>query len=293
MSGATIAAQAGFTLLFAMALVGWFTRRAHDPKEVDAWARSHGLPITAVNQATITYYVRLTITLRVIGAVGGLVLGALFDDATGLDTSAGPGFWTWIAIGWVTGSCWAAFRLTRSPAGARPVASLTPRRVRDYLPDLLVAAPAVGALAVVATATVGLLIGDPGPPTPGGVAPGVPLRTDVLLGAAASAMAVAALALLACRAIVARPQPARHPELLAADDAIRSSALHHLTAGTTAALLLVASQLAYGVLYPHPLPLGLRAVVPVALAALALVVWGFTRAAWRVRRASPQAAAAR
>ncbi|MGK2948393.1 MAG: hypothetical protein ACSLFP_07455, partial [Acidimicrobiales bacterium] len=83
MNGTTIVAQAGFTLLFALALVGWFTRRADDPKEVVLWARSHGLAITAINQATITYYVRLTITLRVIGAVGGLVLGALFDDATG------------------------------------------------------------------------------------------------------------------------------------------------------------------------------------------------------------------
>ncbi|MGK2948865.1 MAG: hypothetical protein ACSLFP_09845, partial [Acidimicrobiales bacterium] len=215
-----------------------------------------------------------------------------FDDATGLDTSAGPGFWTWIAIGWVTGSCWAAFRLTRSPAGARPVASLTLRQLGDYLPRPLIAAPAIGAATVMAIAAVGLAIGDPAPVPAGAIPQGLPLRTDVLIGAAVGAAGAAALAMLAARAIVARPQPARHAELLAADDAIRSSALHHVTAGSTAALLLVASQLAYGALYAHDVAFGLRMLVPFVLAIAALVVWGFTRAAWRVRRPALHSVAA-
>ena len=124
--------QLVFTLVFAAVLVGWFTRSASDPREVVAWARGYDLQLTERNQAMITYYVRLAITLRVIGGVGGLVLGTLFDDATGLDTSSGAGFWIWIVLGWLLGASWAEYRLTR-PLPTEHAASLTPRAVHDYL----------------------------------------------------------------------------------------------------------------------------------------------------------------
>ena len=116
MDATALLIQAVMTLLFAAILVGWFARPASDPKEVAAWARGHDLELTERNHAMVTYYVRLAITLRVIGGVGGLVLGALFDDAFGLNTSAGTGFWIWILLGWLLGASWAEYRLTRPPS---------------------------------------------------------------------------------------------------------------------------------------------------------------------------------
>lgn len=271
--------QALFTLVLAAVVVGWLTRPATDPAEVTAWADAHGVALTERSRPMITYYVRLAITLRVIGGVAGWNLGSLFDDAFGLDTSAGAGFWIWVVLGWLLGASWAEYRLTR-PSTPGPAASLTPRRVSDYLSPRLEAAPAVAAGLTVVMVAVGAVAPDPKVPQ----AP--PPSSLGLALAAVGAVAIAALVTLAVRAVVARRQPATHPEVVAADDAIRASAVHHLAGGGAAAILLIASQVAWSVLYPYKLPFGVRGWVPAVFFIAALLAWRwFAYRGWRVRRA--------
>ena len=133
------------------------------------WAAATTSSSPPRNQAMVTYYVRLAITLRVIGGVGGLVLGALFDDATGLDTSAGAGFWIWIVLGWLLGASWAEYRLTRPCRRRAGRVAHAAGRCGDYLSARLYAAPVVAAAVVLLLAAFGLLAptpDDPAPPTP-------------------------------------------------------------------------------------------------------------------------------
>ncbi len=248
MDATALIIQLVFTFIFAAALVGWFTwpaSRANWPVEVVQWAQGHALQLTLRNRAMVVYYVRLSITLRVIGGVGGLVIGALFDDATGLDTSSGAGFWIWIVLGWLVGASWAEYRLTRPPSTGH-AASLTPREVLDYLPARLYAAPMVAAGVAVLLAAIGLLAPDPAAPP---LHP-LPPTAGLVLGAL-GAILIAVLIRLAVRAVVARRQPTGPPDIVAADDAIRASAVHNLAGGGTAAILLISSQLAFSVFAPR------------------------------------------
>ncbi len=271
--------QLVFTLVFAAVLVGWFTRSASDPREVVAWARGYDLQLTERNQAMITYYVRLAITLRVIGGVGGLVLGTLFDDATGLDTSSGVGFWIWILLGWLLGASWAEYRLTR-PLPTEHAASLTPRAVHDYLSSRLYVAPAAAASVAVLIAAIGLIA--PGPadgPNP------LPPTAGLVLGAV-GAVLIAVLITLAVRSVVARRQPSGPSDVIAADDAIRASAVHNLAGGGTAAILLIASQLSFSVFSPRASGVGgISFWLTLLLAVAAFVSWRWSAYRhWRVRR---------
>lgn len=279
MNVAPLLFQIAFTLVLAAVLVGWFTRSASDPREVVAWARGYDVQLTERNRAMITYYVRLAITLRVIGGVGGLVLGALFDDATGLDTSSGAGFWIWILLGWLLGSSWAEYRLTR-PLPTEQAASLMPREVQDYLPRHLYAAPAAAASVAVIITAIGLIA--PGPadgPNP------LPPTAGLVLGAV-GAVLIAVLITLAVRSVVARRQPSGPPDVIAADDAIRASAVHNLAGGGTAAILLIASQLSFSVFSPHETGIGGTSFwLTLLLAAAAFVAWRWSAYRhWRVRR---------
>ena len=111
----TILIQVAFLGITAMFLVGIFTRKADDPREVTSWSRAHGLVLTEHNRAMITWFVRLNLVLRVVGGVSGMLLGSLFDAAFGLHTSGG-------AAG--CGSSWVG-----SPAGPGPnVVSSAPER---------------------------------------------------------------------------------------------------------------------------------------------------------------------
>lgn len=287
MDATGVVIQAGTTLLFAAILVGWFSwpaSRSNSRREAAEWARAYGLALTARNLPMVEYYVKLAITLRVSGGVGGLVLGAVFDDATGLDTSSGVGFWTWIVLGWLLGAGWAEYRLTRPPDRDH-AASLTPRTPSDYVSGRMYAAPVVAAAVAVALSVGGLLAPAADEPMAG------PPSSFALVVAALGAVAIAGVVRLAIRAVVARRQPSEPVDIVAADDAIRASAVHHLAGGGTAAILLVAAQVASSILEPHQLPFGLRGWVPAVLLLAALVSWRFYAYRWwRVRRTSPEPA---
>jgi hypothetical protein len=258
--------------------VGWFARAGRDPKEIDSWANAYGVELTPANRPMVTYYVRLAVVLRVIGGVAGVGLGKLFDEAMGLATSTGLGFWIWVILGWLLGATWAEYRLTR-PGTTANVASLTPRAVDDYLSPWFHYAPAVTAALTVSLAVVGLVVPEPTEPRAAAAS------TPGLLAAMVGVVVIAASVTLAVRAVVARRQPASDVSIVAADDAIRSSAVHHLAGGGTAAVLLVATQVAFAVLEPRALPFGVRGWVPGVLFVAAVFSWRFfAYRGWRVRR---------
>jgi hypothetical protein len=288
MGTTTILIQALFTLVVALALIGWFTRPATDPVTVMSFAASHELELTHRNLPMVTYYVRLAIILRAIGGVSGLILGSLFDDATGLDTSAGAGFWIWILMGWLLGAGWAEWRLTR-PTSLAFAASLTPRRVEDYLSRGLWMAPVAVAVLCAALAVARIALPEPVPEPVDEVAAPVAAYVVGAIGAAVIALVVR----LAIRTVVARRQPTAPADIVAADDAIRATAVHNLAGGGTAAILLIASQMSFILLQRYEDLGGLAVAVGLALALAAFAAWRwYAFRGWRVRREQTRATAA-
>lgn len=262
--------------LTAVVVVGIATRNVDDPREVTGWARSHGVELTAGNIGLVRYFVRLVVVLRVVGGLGGWLIGALVDDALGWHTADGGGAYIWALCGWMVGAWWADRAVAtpvRPGTGGSAGAWLASRRVADYLPWPLRWLPAAGA--VLAVALAGAAIVEP--------ARGVDTTRGELAGLAAVAVAIAVLAALGQRSVVARPQPAAVPDRLAADDAVRATAIHHLAGGATAATLLIASGLSL-----QPSWGGVEALrVGLLLASFfgALVAWRYGAfRAWRVRR---------
>lgn len=263
------------SLVLAVCLFGWLAGRGVRPKEVETWARAFGVPLDRRTRPVVTYYVRLTAVLRVAGGASGLVLSGLVNLAFGVE-GGGYGMWLWVIAGWTAGAAWAERCLPRPP-GPAATASLTPRRIADYLPFGLRWAPAAGAALAVGMAFVGA-VDEAGETGPG-------LALD-----AVGAVAVAGLVAWGQRAVVGRRQPVTHPDLVRADDAVRASTVHNLGGGGAALTLLIAAhaaeqlrQLGGGAIGSTPLLLGLAA----------LVAWRFyAHRAWRVRRPAPAAVGA-
>lgn len=271
-------------LVVGIVLVGFLTRRADDPREIGEWARAYGLVLGPRNRLMVTYYVRLAIITRVVGGVAAIPIGSLFDQAFGLGTSAAAGFWAWVIGGWTFGAWWAEREL-RWSAGSG-AASLLPRRSADYLPGRLRAAPvAAFGVIVVLLATAPLL-------TATDARPSVRWLAAVL----AASAAVTLTTLLAVRRVVARRQPPLDPDLLAADDAIRTSAAHQLAGGGTAVVLMIGSTLAVRLgTGPSGYSMdGTYYVVACALFVAGWIAWRYyTYRTWRVRRVPRPAPAPR
>lgn len=281
-----IVAATLYGALLTFALISFLTRRAHRPTEVTTWARARGVRLTARTRPLVRAYVSLSITCRGIGAVGGIYLGYAFDRAFGVDTSSGAQWWTWVIGGWTAGALWAQHQVTATRT-APSAASLTPRRLADYLPRALHWAPAAAAAVVAATTAVAWMAADrrsgpsePPPPSWGSLATRV-LFAALLAGAVA----------LAEQRIVGRRQAALEPDLLAADDAIRNSAIHQVAgAGTAMIFTLGIANLTAEPFSGGPLPL---ALVPVGFMALAFFSWQYVAyRAWRVRRSDATASPA-
>jgi hypothetical protein len=269
----TAAIAALSTLLVAAAVVGWGTSRARRPDATLLWARTHGLALTPGNQALVRWYVLLSGTLRMVGAVSGAVIGSLADRAFGVDTSAGTGFWMWVVAGWMSGGWWAWRQVVDGlPQGS--AARLVPRRLADYAPAAARWGPVAGGLVLTATAMGTAAIEGTTPWT-------------VL--AVVAAVATPMLAHRAERSVVDRRQPAAPDELVAADDAIRSATIHLVGAGSCAALLLASVALWQQAIGPdRPLPYGLRGWVPLLLVVTAYLASSYlANRPWRVRRDEP------
>ena len=282
---ALLVASAGTVLavLVVLTIAGWSGRNAGDPHRLTGWVRSAGIALSSTSGPIAQRYVGLSGTLRVVGSISGWVIGFAFDRAFGLSTSTGNGFWIWLILGWIAGGVWAHRTITceLASAGPAPVASLTPRSARDYVPPAVRWGPVLAAALTVALAALGLTLGKPTDPNGFAVA-----STTTLLALALGAVVLAAAATSATRWVVDRSQAADDPDLLHVDDAMRASTAHLLGAGTTAAILLLALQTFTFVFGPRQLPFGMRGWIPMLLLVGALVFGRYLAyRPWRVRRA--------
>lgn len=269
-----------FGMTSATLLVGIFSRGIYKADLAPTWARSHGILLTDRTGAYARWYCELTAVLRVTGGVSGLFLGSAFDGAFGVDSSAGFGFWAWIITGWLLGAAWAEQRLQRP--GEVGVASLVPRRTTDYVPTGLALAPLMATAVTALVAAVALI--RPAGASRTALRPPATGLTFII--AASVAAALCTLVVLLRRSVVNRPQPLVEPDLLAVDDAVRSSTIHHLSGAGTAAIVCIAGSLISLQTEALPrLPLGLRGWLPMLPVLAALFSWRYwSFRSWRVRR---------
>ena len=272
--GATVA-------VVAAALVQWTTLGVR----LSGWSRRYGLSVTGENRPFVEHYLRRTRLLQICGAGIGWVVAPLYIALVGQPFPLGD---SWVALsigGYLIGAVLAETIVGRAPRGLSRVrsAALVPRILRDYLPAGSLWAIRVLPGVTAALAVIAALV-RPATQSPDAA-------TVVAVGELAAlgvAFSVAIEWLL--RSIVARPQPATSRAMIEADDAIRASSLHALSAGAIALLLLSmawALVLIGTVAAPESgggLLTTLAAVIDL-VAVLAWLVLGHPRS-WRVLRAS-------
>lgn len=249
--------------------------RPLDPAFVQEWADAHALTITPVNRPLVEHYLATARKLRTLGAVAGLFLAPLLVWAVGAEGGRANLFW--ILPGYLLGALYAELALNR-PLDAKRAAALTPRHVADYLPQrLLLAQRTAGVLCALGGVVVAM----------SGL--GQESASDGALLAPATIGTALAIGLeLIERHIVRRPQPVVAPDLLAADDAIRSQSVHSVAGSGVAMLLLAAGAVPFAVAQSTDEPL--RGLLSLAIVLLSFVgpfvAWlYYGHRAWRVRRA--------
>jgi hypothetical protein len=229
------------------------------------FARRHQLTVTAANGERVIRYLATTRRWRTVGLVLGLFSSigrALSHGAIGVD------FLTLFA-GWFAGALVAEIRLARPRFGPQRAASLTARVPAMYLPRL-----ARGLVPVLAAVSVPLIVRGAGP-------------AAWLLGAAAAAVAVVVTRVQVT--VLRRPQPVDAPDVVAADDAIRSRSLHVLTAGgATLVLYCLLGQLWLVADLADP-GWHLQAWAGFGYFIVPLLGWSMATAPWRVVRPAGEA----
>ncbi|HSI92316.1 MAG TPA: hypothetical protein VK925_02400 [Jiangellaceae bacterium] len=199
---------------------------------LERFARRQQLQITPDNGDLVIRYLAITRRWRAGGILVAFGLGIVWLS-TRIDFSGEINLLQLFA-GWFAGAVLAEARLARTPAGPVRLAALQPRDPSMYLPRyaqwLVPAALAVSVALGLVTVTLAAA----------GRSPDV--RTAAV--AQVAAVAVAGMVLAVGRHVLSRPQPVLPPDQLAADDAIRSRALHVLAgSGTALVLYAVISQL--------------------------------------------------
>lgn len=257
------------------ALVAW-TAADLPRSPAESWARAHGVAVTQANEAFVLRYVTEGHRLRLICGFGGAF--ALASLSRGLGVTVPMSGWVWLMGGYLVGVVWSEAWLTRLPGGTRRAASLTPRRVSDYLSPRLWVAQMVVALASILCGVLALVIDAPvgvdsmtGQFSQMSVARLRSFTAGIGVGAAALTLGIVWLQ----RRIVVKPQPEGEPDLIAADDAVRASAVH-LLSGTTIGIVLVGigtQVLALGSL--GFLSESVAGLINLAAVADALIVWRY------------------
>ncbi len=247
-----------------------------DEDFVHDWADAHALTLTTANRPLVWWYLRNARALRTWGVLAALLLPALGLLAVGSNSGdSADAWWVFVFAGHLAGALYAEVALRRPKPSSTRVASLEPRVVPQYLPARLRFAPAVFTSLVVAVAAVGWRAGiDPTD------------RTLAVL-AVASAPVVAVAVATAQRWVVRRPQPFTAPDLIDADDAIRSQSIHMLAGSGTAVELSLLGVVCWVVVageasgVPATI-IGFLGVATFPLALVACLYYGHR--AWRVLR---------
>jgi hypothetical protein len=271
-------------LLAVLMLVGAGVnvRRSLGPvsrERLSQFAKRQRQVITAGNGNLVIAYLATTRRWRATGLLVSLVAGVVVGVRTGrysVDALT-------LLSGWFAGAVVAEWRVGRPPAAERRAASLVPRVATAYLPRSARALP----LATAGLSLIVLLVALSLNHRPRAL----PLRSLAIW--AAIAVVLAAAARVVERRILDRSQPLTEPDVLAADDAIRSRSLHVVVGATaTLALFCVSSQLTAlaGALTDTPEAARLRTLSVVAAFGGLLIGRMAALSPWAVRRHNAAAA---
>jgi hypothetical protein len=190
---------------------------------LERFARRQALPVTDGNGLLVLRYLATTRRWRASGLLVALMVAVAYDATLSKEyavhVSGGEVF-----AGWFIGAVIAEWRIATVPVGMRRVASLDRRQLSDY-----VAVPAVvmaaGVWTLVVLTELLMVAGSlPRRPSAGG-APWFELALTIVGGAAVVVVA---------RRVLTRPQPVAAPDVLAADDSLRSRSLHVLVGSAVA-----------------------------------------------------------
>jgi hypothetical protein len=201
--------------LLVLVVAGVLTAQPVSVERLARFAHRHAVMLTDENRHLAVRYLATTRRWRTAGVVVGVVISAAYTwwHDRRMDWSALGMF-----AGWFVGAIIAEWRLNLPTSGGRRVASLVPRRLRDYLRPWALCIP-IGVWALIfGVAFRGFAEGPEWPLVWGPlalVATGV-----VIVGVG--------------RHVLNRAQPAGAPDLVAVDDALRSRSLHVLAGSAVA-----------------------------------------------------------
>jgi hypothetical protein len=241
------------------------------PREMRRFCERYGVECTAETSSTLARSIRRSRAGRLWGAAIGL---SLYPALAGLGVSVPSQSLLYGLIGYLVGAFVAAL-IPGLPRTEPHRASLVPRRASDYLPRLALAAPTIA----VATSALAMIVYALEPHQANESSTGGP--AGLLLSAIA-----AAATLFAIRAVVGRAQPMTTADLVAADDALRTQAIHTLAGagiavalfGTAACLFVMGWAASFRWLEVIGVLGGAFALIG------SLVAWGLRGAAWRMPR---------
>lgn len=225
MDGRSVAIGVFLAVVPAMAML-WQARRNTRQDLLQDWANAHYLVVPAGHRDAIAGYLRRMVWAQGIGAAGGWIVGASFP------VPGGP--WGGIFVGYIVSAVVAETTAQRRLGTG--VASLAPRRLEAYVPPAALVAARMLVGVALAIGVIPLFV-DRHPSFSG----------RDLAAVAATALGIAIIGLggeWSSRRVVARRQTAGTAELLAVDDALRSSSAHLLVASMLGAELLGLSALA-------------------------------------------------
>ncbi len=250
------------------------------------WTHTYGIELTEANGPMVVTYLKRTKRIRTVGALAGVVFSVLWVTFTENSNSfLGNGLFLAV-VGYLAGTVVAEAVVPRPPRGRTRTASLMPRTLADYLPRYAMAAlwglPALSVALIPIYAVVK-------------ERSHIPIFHVGVLGFAVISAAMVAMAIAigaVQRMIVRRPQPVLSPDLLEADDAIRSASMHALAGGGVALALLGLSYELSAIGNASEVPvlgwfLPLLAILTLGLALSSWIDLGHPKA-WRVRRDAHQ-----
>ncbi|GIH08665.1 hypothetical protein Rhe02_67320 [Rhizocola hellebori] len=243
-------------LVLALSVPLWMAWRVSGspvyPSQVLAFSTRQRLAITVDNGNHVIAYLATTRRWRALGLAMGVVASVL-TGLPAISINSLP-----LLAGWFAGALIAELRVLPPPSGPQRMAFVTRRKLSTYVSP---PGRALFRVAAVLIVPIGLIS---------------PMRT---LPWTVGALAVVALVLVIQRRVLDRPQPAGSPDLIAADDAIRSRSLNVLAGGGTALILfLVLGQL---------FKLGLDPVLAfVGYVLVAILGWAVATSRWLVLRAA-------
>ncbi len=271
-------AALGVLLLFLGLVIAAYAGGPVSRERVERFARRQRLVITQDNGNQVIRYLATTRRWRVAGFVAGFVLSTMTTpegEILRID-------FVTLFVGWFLGALVAEIRVAHLAHGPVRAASLQPRRPARYVSPVawvLVPAAAIVASGVAVSTGVAAFSGVADPDW---------TAWAWFSAAVAVAVAVRAIQLTVLR----RAQPHAEPDVTAADDAIRSRALHVLAGGGAALVLfLVLRQLSAVHLLSDRAQMTVADVQTVGVFVVAAMGWMVATAIWAPPRPRPGPAA--